>query len=36
MASGDALLVGHDTRQLWDIQKGGGFALVSEWTSPDD
>ena len=36
MASGDALLVGHDTRQLWDIQKGGGFALVSEWTSPEN
>jgi hypothetical protein len=40
MASGDALLVGHNTRQLWDIQKGGGFAFVSEWTpdetSPDD
>ncbi|KAH6712150.1 hypothetical protein BKA61DRAFT_80740 [Leptodontidium sp. MPI-SDFR-AT-0119] len=36
MASGDALLVGHDTRQLWDRQKGGGFALVSEWTAPDE
>jgi hypothetical protein len=36
MASGDALIIGHDVRQLWDIHKGGGFAFVSEWTSLDN
>jgi hypothetical protein len=34
MASGDALLVASDTPQLLDTHGGGGFALVSDWTSP--
>jgi hypothetical protein len=36
MASGDALLVRNDMPQLVDLHKGGGFALVSDWTSPDN
>jgi hypothetical protein len=36
MASGDALLVGSDMPQLLDVHEGGGFALVSDWTSPDN
>ena len=33
LASGDALLVGNDTQHLLDANRGGGFALVSDWTA---
>ena len=30
LASGDAVLVGKDIPQILDMNKGGGFALVSD------
>lgn len=33
LESGDALLVPHDMPQMLDENKGGGFALVSDWTA---
>lgn len=32
LTSGDVVLVGNDTPQMLDANKGGGFALVSEWS----
>jgi hypothetical protein len=33
LTSGDALLVGNDTQHWLDTNRGGGFALVSDWTA---
>ncbi|KAF4630813.1 hypothetical protein G7Y89_g7324 [Cudoniella acicularis] len=33
LASGDALLVGNDTPHMLDTNRGGGFALMSDWTA---
>jgi hypothetical protein len=33
LISGDAVLVGNDTPQILDRNRGGGFALVSDWTA---
>jgi hypothetical protein len=33
LESGDAVLVANDIQQMLDKNGGGGFALVSEWTT---
>ena len=33
LTSGDVVLVGSDVAQMLDTNRGGGFALVSDWTA---
>jgi hypothetical protein len=33
LESGDALLVGNEMPQMCDMNEGGGFALISEWSA---